>query len=116
MNHPTHSHAPTSPTEKTPTSCCSGHPGSAPTTGALDPVCGMTVDLNTTLHRAEYEGRAYYFCSARCREKFQAEPMRYLGGKESVEPRAGRHALYLSHAPGSTADWSRRMPEMWHGT
>ena len=45
---------------------------------ATDPVCGMKVDPHTAKHRAQYAGRTYYFCSARCREKFEADPARYL--------------------------------------
>jgi len=45
---------------------------------ATDPVCGMKVDPHTAKHRATYDGRPYYFCSARCREKFEADPARYL--------------------------------------
>ncbi|HWC94816.1 MAG TPA: heavy metal translocating P-type ATPase, partial [Pseudolabrys sp.] len=30
-------------------------------------------------HRAEHGGRTYYFCSAGCREKFVADPQKYLG-------------------------------------
>lgn len=45
---------------------------------ALDPVCGMTVVVATARHRAEHEGRRYYFCNPRCREKFLAEPSRTL--------------------------------------
>ncbi|HET7718118.1 MAG TPA: heavy metal translocating P-type ATPase [Bauldia sp.] len=43
-----------------------------------DPVCGMDVDPHTTKHRAEYGGRTYYFCSARCRERFEADPQKFL--------------------------------------
>ena len=43
-----------------------------------DPVCGMMVDPHTTRHKAEHGGRPYYFCSAGCREKFLADPERYL--------------------------------------
>ncbi|ODU94909.1 MAG: copper-translocating P-type ATPase [Lysobacterales bacterium 66-474] len=39
----------------------------------------MTVDPHTAKHRAEHAGRTYHFCSARCREKFLAEPARWLG-------------------------------------
>src|SRR5260370_40416665 len=50
-------------------------------------VCGMTVDANTTPHRAEHQRRTYYFCSAGCREKFIADPQRYLeGGAQAPEP------------------------------
>ena len=51
-----------------------------------DPVCGMMVDPHTTQHRAQYEGKPYYFCSAGCQSKFMAEPAKY------VEPAAERKA------------------------
>jgi Cu+-exporting ATPase len=44
-----------------------------------DPVCGMMVDPHTTAHRAEQDHRTFYFCSAKCREKFVADPTPYLG-------------------------------------
>jgi P-type Cu+ transporter len=43
-----------------------------------DPVCGMWVDPHAAKHRAEHNGQPYYFCSAGCREKFLADPARYL--------------------------------------
>jgi Cu+-exporting ATPase len=51
-----------------------------------DPVCGMWVDPRKTMHRAEFSGRTYYFCSAGCRAKFQAEPKRYLTPAEARTP------------------------------
>ncbi|HEX5961642.1 MAG TPA: heavy metal translocating P-type ATPase [Rhodanobacteraceae bacterium] len=57
----------------------SPHPGAA-VQGAIDPVCGMTVDPETSKHRAVHAGHTYHFCSARCREKFVADPDRYLAG------------------------------------
>jgi hypothetical protein len=47
--------------------------------GARDPVCGMTVDRKTAL-RSEWEGRSYYFCGASCKERFECDPPRYMGG------------------------------------
>ncbi len=44
-----------------------------------DPVCGMTVDpahAKGGTHR--HDGRAYYFCNPKCRDKFVADPARYL--------------------------------------
>jgi Cu+-exporting ATPase len=38
----------------------------------------MWVDPHTAKHRAEHNGQPYYFCSAGCREKFLADPTRYL--------------------------------------
>jgi len=52
---------------------------------ARDPVCGMMVDPHTTPHRAEHNGHPAYFCSAGCRAKFIADPVRYL---TPVEARA----------------------------
>ncbi len=46
--------------------------------GAVDPVCGMTVDPARARHRFEHAGQTFIFCSQRCQEKFAAEPARYL--------------------------------------
>jgi len=70
--------------EKVVKSCCTGAHPPARVTDARDPVCGMTVDPRATTHRAEHHGHTYRFCSAGCREKFVAEPERYLG--DSVAP------------------------------
>src|SRR5579883_1459323 len=56
--------------------------------GARDPVCGMTVDPATAKHRAEHGGATYYFCGARCKEKFLANPGRYLAAKSAASPAA----------------------------
>ena len=50
--------------------------------GAIDPVCGMTVDPHTAKHRAEHRGHTYFFCSAGCRTKFVGDPQKYLGKRE----------------------------------
>jgi len=55
-----------------------------PATPAIDPVCGMTVDPATTAHRAEHEGRSWFFCSAGCRAKFMADPARFAGAAKSA--------------------------------
>jgi Cu+-exporting ATPase len=43
-----------------------------------DVVCGMSVDPATAKNYAEHRGKTYYFCSSRCREKFLADPEKYL--------------------------------------
>ncbi|HEX5454776.1 MAG TPA: heavy metal translocating P-type ATPase [Stellaceae bacterium] len=53
-----------------------------------DPVCGMTVDPRQAHHRAAHDGRDYFFCGARCRERFIAEPKRYLGSVKAPNPSA----------------------------
>jgi Cu+-exporting ATPase len=52
-----------------------------------DPVCGMSVDPHTARHTAMHAGRPYHFCSARCRERFLADPQKYLApGDERAAP------------------------------
>jgi xanthine dehydrogenase accessory factor len=51
-------------------------PAEAPLT-ALDPICGMTVEIATAKHTAEHAGRTWYFCCGGCRSRFLAEPERY---------------------------------------
>ena len=46
--------------------------------GVIDPVCGMAVDPATARHKAAHQGHDYYFCSAGCKAKFQADPAKYL--------------------------------------
>ena len=50
---------------------------------ALDPVCGMTVRVAGARHRAQHGGRDFYFCAAGCRERFVANPERYLAVAEA---------------------------------
>ena len=48
-----------------------------------DPVCGMTVDTRTAVHKHYLAGTDYYFCSAGCLAKFKADPVRYLNPQSS---------------------------------
>lgn len=34
----------------------------------------MTVDPETTEHQSDFDGRTYFFCSARCKSAFEAAP------------------------------------------
>src|SRR6266851_1867575 len=54
------------------------HHPEQPADTVRDPVCGMIVEAASTEHRVEHAGNDYFFCSATCREKFVAEPARYL--------------------------------------
>ena len=65
-----------------------------PPARAIDPVCGMTVETASarpSLHR----GRAYYFCSATCRDKFESSPQTYAkdpdGSPQAKEVGHGAH-------------------------
>ncbi len=61
---------------------------------AIDPVCGMTVVIKPESHLAEHDGHRYYFCSAKCREKFIGDPIRYLTPKGSAEVNAPEGARW----------------------
>jgi P-type Cu+ transporter len=62
---------------------------STPAATAIDPVCGMEVEVATAKHLAEYRGRTYRFCSLMCKHAFEDDPERYLRGKHG-DPAAGR--------------------------
>jgi heavy metal translocating P-type ATPase len=53
-----------------------------------DPVCGMSVDPATAKFTAEHAGETYYFCSAKCRDKFVADPGAYLAKAETPPAKA----------------------------
>ena len=50
--------------------------GSAPR--VKDPVCGMMVDPQKAAGKVEQGGNAYYFCSTRCKERFEKAPEKFL--------------------------------------
>lgn len=72
---------------------CCGHDAGSQAGPVKDPVCGMTVDPTTTPHHATHDGHDYHFCGARCRERFIAEPGKYLGPKEP-EPATPPGTIY----------------------
>ena len=43
-----------------------------PPANAIDPICGMTVDIATAKWTAEKDGQTYYFCAPGCRRAFLA--------------------------------------------
>jgi len=51
-----------------------GHQDQA--TDGKDPVCGMSVKDNSIT--SVYQGHSYSFCSAHCREKFDANPADFI--------------------------------------
>ncbi|WP_246579405.1 heavy metal translocating P-type ATPase [Bradyrhizobium sp.] len=66
-------------------SCCAGHDHHAHHPDAatvIDPVCGMSVDPATSKHRFDHQGHTFHFCSAGCRTKFSADPVKYLEKRE----------------------------------
>jgi Cu+-exporting ATPase len=70
-----------------------GHGGDS----TVDPVCGMTVDPATAAHTFDCEGTTFHFCSAGCREKFVADPDRYL--RPELQHGAPEHAGHVHAEP-----------------
>nr|WP_181374782.1 heavy metal translocating P-type ATPase [Polaromonas sp. E10S]AWD71990.1 P-type heavy metal-transporting ATPase, ZntA [Polaromonas sp. E10S] len=50
-----------------------------------DPVCGMIV-TKASPHHLVHESRSLYFCSAKCKSKFEASPKKYTRTEESAAP------------------------------
>jgi len=77
-----------------------------------DPVCGMEVAPERAAASKTYEGTAYYFCSAGCAAKFEADPARYLstsppahaghgaGGHGHDASTEAAHTAHATHAHG----------------
>ncbi|MFC5359440.1 heavy metal translocating P-type ATPase [Azospirillum himalayense] len=74
------------------------HAGPANRPKVKDPVCGMMVDPERTGHQAGHGGQTFHFCSARCRDKFVADPERYL--KPEAKPAAPEKAAQASPQKG----------------
>lgn len=52
---------------------------SAKTVGfAVDPVCGMKVDLKTAKFKTDYKGKTYYFCAKGDLKTFKKNPQKYI--------------------------------------
>ncbi len=59
-----------------------------------DPVCGMAVDPKTSLHQVVRDGYSYHFCSAGCRDKFLADPAKYLSNTDLPATPMADDAIY----------------------
>ncbi|WP_405000911.1 heavy metal translocating P-type ATPase [Halomonas sp.] len=60
-----------------------------------DPVCGMDVDPHETEHRAAHAGKTWYFCSAKCQDKFESDPEGYLEATASAPEPAPPGSIYI---------------------
>ena len=66
-----------------------GHDDPATRGKVKDPVCGMNVDPASAKIKAEFAGATYFFCSPGCRDKFVADPSRYVAESASPPSPAG---------------------------
>lgn len=82
-------------TEQTNAPTHSPHVGTAQEgQSAKDPVCGMSVDPHTVEHRCWHRGKTWYFCSARCKARFEEEPEDYLSDAPKQKEPAAPGAIY----------------------
>ncbi len=100
-------------------SCCGGHKNEAQVTLVTDPVCGMKIDPKTAKGgTSNFEGQDYFFCSPKCKAKFDADPKAYAqkgssakseeasgGSCCAVKPKEDAHAHH-GHDHGSHGDHS----------
>src|SRR5260370_34560642 len=70
-----------------------------------DPVCGMSVNHATAKYSHPYAGKNFFFCCARCADKFRADPEKYLNHSAPTQssglvmPGAARSSPQLSSSP-----------------
>jgi Cu+-exporting ATPase len=70
-----------------------------------DPVCGMLVDPGKAASKVERGGKTYYFCSAKCAERFSKEPQKFLAapGTAGMEKDHAAHS-HVAHEPAAMSD------------
>ena len=57
----------------------SGEPQRAVENVATDPICGMTVDIETAKYSSVIDGKTFYFCCLRCKETFEQPQITQIG-------------------------------------
>ncbi len=56
-----------------------------------DPVCHMAVNPQEAAASVDYRGERYFFCAEACKQKFLADPIKYL------KPRGWRDRFLQKH-------------------
>lgn len=81
----------------------------------VDPVCKMLVIPETAAAEYDYEGTKYYFCNPGCKEKFAADPERFLRqetGDERQESEPPVSSLSSPVSPSSSEYTCPMHPEI----
>ncbi|HEX7723098.1 MAG TPA: heavy metal translocating P-type ATPase [Pyrinomonadaceae bacterium] len=80
-----------------------------------DPVCGMTVDPRQAAGSFDYQGRTFFFCSLGCRERFKADPERFLNepAESATDSKIKIGRTSVAHNPRADTDYTCPMhPEI----
>lgn len=57
-------------------------------TAVKDTVCGMDIEVGSAAGRSEHTGQTYYFCSSKCKQKFDLNPEQYTNNSAGT-PKSG---------------------------
>lgn len=81
-SHDNHQHG-----DSTEHSCCSVKGNKSPSEALVkDPVCGMMIDPKTAKGGSSlYNGETFYFCSPKCKAKFDGDPESFLAPKKKTQ-------------------------------
>jgi Cu+-exporting ATPase len=63
------------------------------TTGAVDPVCGMSVKKVNAKWATAFQGETIYFCNPRCLAKFESDPCKYAHKPADASPSSRERAI-----------------------
>lgn len=66
----------------------------------IDPVCRMTLNSTSNRIAANMDGETYFFCAQACKDRFLANPEKYIGNSKSK--RKGFWRRYLDRLNKST--------------
>ena len=83
---------------------------------AIDPVCAMQVRTLDAPRSTTYDATQYYFCSDRCGERFEENPLEFLK-RRSTAPEGGRGTASQERDPvcGMTVDPEHAAAQRVHG-
>ena len=84
------------------------------TSSTTDPVCGIQVDPATAAGSSRWQGKTFHFCSRSCKEKFDADPSRFVTQSEPEHPRAAApagHAAPTAAAAAAATAHTRSTPD-----
>jgi len=67
--------------------------GAGAAQSAIDPVCGMKVNVGQAAATSVHEGKTYYFCNPGCKKTFDAAPAKYTRGAAAAKPSGHHHMM-----------------------
>ena len=78
-----------------------------------DVVCGMEVDPDTAPAKSDYQGTTYYFCAEGCKQDFDGDPQKFLGGGEAASAAPAAPAPEQPSEASAGGDSGKRWWEFW---